>query len=427
MQSPSDIEREIRVEGQENEFTSNPMSNLQIWRQQLIRGILRVFLVLGFVAAVVGSYHNYTRGVNNTTFLYWGIFILILVMTLWRRSPYLLQTGVLFFILYGVGVNGIVSLGVNGYGITFLLAFTAMAMLFLGRRGGIITLGLCILTIIAFGWAFSNGYLTVESERLVASATDFISWISIAIIFLLLSSMLIFSQNDLLSRMVDALIGQETANQEIYQRIQAEREQRQQLESTVEQYVDYMTEVGQGNWSAQLTLNNAGAAPDDDPLLTLGRNLTETTARLQTMVEQQQQQIQVIQAQQQTIQELSTPIIPVMDNIIVAPIVGVIDTARARDITRRLLAGIGEHKAGIAIIDVTGVAIVDTGVANYLHKTIQAARLKGTRVIITGISGAVAETIVDLGIDWSHVETLSDLQMGLSSALRSLGKRIEIV
>jgi anti-anti-sigma regulatory factor len=304
-------------------------------------------------------------------------------------------------------------------------------MLFLGRRGGIIALGLCILTIAAFGWAFSSGRLTVDPQRLVTSNTDFISWISITIIFLLLSNLLIFSQNHLLSQMVDALIGQETyfvqvkqANQEINQRIQTEQEQRQRLESTVKQYVDYMTEVGQGNWSAQLTLD---AAAPDDPLLALGRNLTETTARLQAMVEQERQQGQVIQAQQQTIQELSTPIIPVMDNIIVMPIVGVIDTARARDITRRLLAGIGKHNAGVVIIDVTGVAIVDTGVANYLHKTTQAAQLKGARVIITGISEAVAETIVDLGIDWSGVETLSDLQMGLVVALRNLGKRIEAV
>ena len=424
MQPTNNLEHEIMDEAQENDFAPDPMNNLQIWRQQLIRGILWVFLVLGFVAAVVGSYHNYTRGTNDTTLFYWGIFILILAVTLWRRAPYLLQTGVLFLILYSVGVNGIISLGVNGYGIMFLLTFTTMAMLFLGRRGGIIALGVCVLTIVAFGWVFSSGRLTVEVEQLVTSSTDFVSWISIAIIFLLLSSMLIFSQNNLLSRMVDALIGQDTANQEIKQRIQTEREQRERLESTVKQYVDYMTEVGQGNWSAQLILDDADSAPDD-PLLILGGNLTETTTRLQAMIEQQQQQIQVIQAQQQTIQELSTPIIPVMNNIIVIPIVGVIDTARARDITRRLLAGIQEHKASIVIIDLTGVAIVDTGVANYLHKTIQAARLKGARVIITGISEAVAETIVDLGIDWSHVETLTDLQMGLSSALRRLGKRIE--
>jgi anti-anti-sigma regulatory factor len=429
---PTNSVNEIRGEASQPEpVHSDAMSNLQIWRKQLIRGILWILLALGFVAAVVGSYHNYTQGVNDATLFYWGICILIGVVTLWRRSPYLLQTGVLFFILYGVGVYGLVSIGVSGYGIIFLLTFTAMAMLFGGRRVGIISLGLCVLTITAFGWAFSNGRLTVDPQRLITNNIDFIASISIAIIFLLLGSLLTFSQNHLLSRMIDALTGQaeyfqeaQYANLEITNRIRVEQEQRQRLETTVKQYVDYVTEVGQGNWSAQLPLDETGAAPDD-PLLVLGRNLTDTTARLQTMIEQQRQQGAVIQAQQETIQELSTPIIPVMDNIIVAPIVGVIDTARARDITRRLLAVIGEHNAHVVIIDITGVALIDTGVANYLHKTIQAARLKGARVIITGISEAVAETIVDLGIDWSHVETLSDLQMGLSAALRSLGKKIE--
>ncbi len=68
--------------------------------------------------------------------------------------------------------------------------------------------------------------------------------------------------------------------------------------------------------------------------------------------------------------------------------------------------------------------IVDTGVASYLDKTIQAARLKGARTIITGISDSVAESIVDLGIDWNGVETLRDLQTGLMVALESLGIKI---
>jgi rsbT co-antagonist protein RsbR len=68
---------------------------------------------------------------------------------------------------------------------------------------------------------------------------------------------------------------------------------------------------------------------------------------------------------------------------------------------------------------------VDTGVANHLNKTIQAARLKGAHTIVTGISDAIAETIVDLGLDWSKIETLSDLQSGLRAALVHLGQRIE--
>ncbi len=91
---------------------------------------------------------------------------------------------------------------------------------------------------------------------------------------------------------------------------------------------------------------------------------------------------------------------------------------------RALLEGISEHRAQVVILDITGVPLVDSGVAGHLNKTIQAARLKGARVIVTGISDAVAETIVDLGIDWSKIETLRDLQTGLGVALDSLGIKL---
>jgi rsbT co-antagonist protein RsbR len=91
---------------------------------------------------------------------------------------------------------------------------------------------------------------------------------------------------------------------------------------------------------------------------------------------------------------------------------------------RVLLAGISRHRARVVILDITGVPLVDSGVANHLNKTIQAARLKGARTIITGVSDAVAETVVDLGIDWSGIETLSDLQTGLIAALQGLGVRL---
>jgi PAS domain S-box-containing protein len=135
-------------------------------------------------------------------------------------------------------------------------------------------------------------------------------------------------------------------------------------------------------------------------------------------------QREIIKVQKRALQELATPIIPVLDQIIVMPLIGSIDTLRAKDVMRALLAGIREHRAKIVILDITGVAIVDSGVANHLNKTIQAARLKGAHAIVTGISDAVAETIVDLGIDWSGIETLSDLQTGLRVALASMGLRI---
>jgi DNA-binding LacI/PurR family transcriptional regulator/anti-anti-sigma regulatory factor len=135
-------------------------------------------------------------------------------------------------------------------------------------------------------------------------------------------------------------------------------------------------------------------------------------------------QQEVIEAQRQALLELSTPIIPVMElpqggSVIVVPLIGNIDKMRARDIMRQLLEGIREHRAKVIILDVTGVPMVDTEVADHLYKTIQAARLKGARTIVTGISDAVAETIVDLGIDWSGITMLGDLQSGLQAVLKA--------
>jgi rsbT co-antagonist protein RsbR len=168
----------------------------------------------------------------------------------------------------------------------------------------------------------------------------------------------------------------------------------------------------------------------------LEQRVTERTAELSQTHEQLQREMQerrereaenallqqqIIDAQRLAIQELSTPIIPIVDEVIVMPIVGTVDTHRATDITRALLAGISQYRAKVVILDITGVAIVDTGVANYLNKTIQAARLKGARTIVTGISDAVAETVVDLGIEWHKFETLSNLQVGLRRALAHTG------
>jgi PAS domain S-box-containing protein len=151
----------------------------------------------------------------------------------------------------------------------------------------------------------------------------------------------------------------------------------------------------------------------------------DLSAQKQAEAEREQLQKEIIEAQQQAIAELSTPVIPVMEGIIVLPLIGSIDSLRARDVTRNLLAGITQHRARVVILDVTGVGIMDTGIVNHLNKTIQAARLKGAQVIVTGMSDAVAEAIVDLGIDWSHITTLADLQTGLRVALEQMGMSLK--
>ncbi len=142
------------------------------------------------------------------------------------------------------------------------------------------------------------------------------------------------------------------------------------------------------------------------------------------MAQLQRQSRKIIDAQSQALRELSTPIVPVSDEIIAMPLTGSIDTARAQQIMEALLTAISHYQAEVVIIDITGVPVVDTGVANHLLQTAQAARLLGARVVLTGIAPEVAQTIVSLEVDLSSLVTRSDLQSGIEYALGLVQKRI---
>lgn len=124
------------------------------------------------------------------------------------------------------------------------------------------------------------------------------------------------------------------------------------------------------------------------------------------------------------IQELSTPIIPIYQGVLVLPLVGAIDSMRSQEITERLLEEIVRQQADIVIIDITGVSVVDTSVANHLIMTAQAVNLLGSKVIFTGISSMIAQTIIQLGINMGDMITLSNLQAGMQFALEQLGLEI---
>jgi ribose transport system substrate-binding protein len=129
-------------------------------------------------------------------------------------------------------------------------------------------------------------------------------------------------------------------------------------------------------------------------------------------------QHEIIASQRSMIQELSTPIIPISDQILVLPLIGTIDSARARQIMESMLGAIGNIQAAVLIIDITGVAVVDTGVAHYLLQAARAAQLLGAQVMLVGISPEVAQTVVQLGVDLSSLSTYSSLQVGLEYARR---------
>jgi rsbT co-antagonist protein RsbR len=128
--------------------------------------------------------------------------------------------------------------------------------------------------------------------------------------------------------------------------------------------------------------------------------------------------------QQEAIRELSTPVLQIRDRLLLVPIIGVIDTQRARLITESLLRSIRINRAKVVVMDVTGVATIDSKVANHLLQTVTAARLMGASVIVTGLSSEVAQSLVALGIELGKFNTVGDLQGGIEEAERILGYQV---
>jgi len=124
----------------------------------------------------------------------------------------------------------------------------------------------------------------------------------------------------------------------------------------------------------------------------------------------------------ETLRELSTPIVPVMEGILILPLIGAIDSERARHIMEDLLEAVRRQRARFVLVDITGVPVVDTMVANHLLQTIQAARLLGCQGVLVGIRAEVARTLVDLGLSLGDLVTKATLQDGLEYAMEMLAE-----
>jgi rsbT co-antagonist protein RsbR len=132
----------------------------------------------------------------------------------------------------------------------------------------------------------------------------------------------------------------------------------------------------------------------------------------------------IIRQQQEAIRELSTPVLQVRERLLILPIIGVIDPHRARQLMEQLLRGIRHNRAKVVVIDITGVPSVDSTVANHLVQTVDASRLMGATVIVTGLSSEIAQTLVTIGVELSKMRTVGDLQGGIEEAERLLGYRV---
>ena len=131
----------------------------------------------------------------------------------------------------------------------------------------------------------------------------------------------------------------------------------------------------------------------------------------------------IISEQTQALMQLSTPVSMLWDDILMLPIVGIVDSKRAQEIMDAMLMRIGETTARAMIIDISGVSVIDTAVANHFIKMTKATTLMGCKCVISGISPVIAQTIVSLGIDLADIHTRSTLKDALAFAFEETGQK----
>jgi rsbT co-antagonist protein RsbR len=153
--------------------------------------------------------------------------------------------------------------------------------------------------------------------------------------------------------------------------------------------------------------------------ITLQRQLEQDLrARNEELAASQAAKAELIERLRYSIDELSNPILEVWDDVLAMPVIGVVDSQRTADMVRRLLGEVSRTQARFVIVDLTGVEIVDTKTADHLMKLMRKVEVIGARCVLTGIRPAVAETLVDIGVDFGRLATLRNLKHGLRDALR---------
>jgi len=199
------------------------------------------------------------------------------------------------------------------------------------------------------------------------------------------------------------------------------------MEGRFDRILQVLASAASGDFTQQIDV------VEDDELTMIEHGVNILLEDIKNLLEEQRQhakelerkQQEIIRLQEESLRELSTPVLEVWEDILVLPIVGVVDTKRSIDIMNNLLQNIVEKQSKCAIIDITGVEVVDTRTADYFLKVARASRLLGAHCVLTGLSPAVAQTLVEIGADLSEVKTLRNLKSGLSECLSLLRKEKE--
>lgn len=184
--------------------------------------------------------------------------------------------------------------------------------------------------------------------------------------------------------------------------------------------------VTSGDFSARLEID----LPDTHPIGALYSGINETVSslaeaqrRTQAYQRDLEEKLATIERQQIAIRELSTPVIEVWSGVLCLPVVGIMDTTRSAEMTDALLRSVADKKARCAIIDITGIEVMDTGTADHFMRMARAVRLLGAECYLTGISPSIAQTIVHMGVDLRGIVTYRTLRDALQGYVRNSLRR----
>ncbi len=356
---------------------------------ELLHVLVLSWIVLASAAGLAGPL-VFSRPIVSTGIAWGAAFFGVGLQVLMRRG-YVREASVLFLSLFWVLITLVVlfSGSIRATISSFYVAITVMAGLLLGARAALGMAGFNVL--VSLGLLYLEKANRMPPSFFLGPATA--AWVELAMNLVLTGVAVALTLRGLATALSRA----------------------HESERTTAAQATAMREVN-ARLAREVTEREVAEAEREESEAERERLLAE-----QTVLQQQ-----VIEAQRQALRELSSPIIPVMDQILAMPLIGSLDASRAKEIMRTVLQGIDVHRARVIILDVTGVPVMDTGIIGHLNKTIQAARLKGVYVIVTGISDAVAESIVDgdeasHGMAWEDVQTLANLQMGLRAALGRMG------
>lgn len=178
----------------------------------------------------------------------------------------------------------------------------------------------------------------------------------------------------------------------------------------------------QGSYNPVLDLNGKPSK-----IVKFATNITaqvEQHRQLKRAMEEAEEAARVREELHKSLQEMSTPVTPIWDGILLLPLVGIIDSMRTADVMNKSLTKIAETRARVFVLDIAGVATVDTGVANQLIKITKATQFMGCEAIISGVSPAIARTMVELGVSVGDIRTTATLRDAFEIALKRVGSTL---